>query len=48
VLSRGGVYYAFLLQSQPLSQKFFSGGAVSCASQPVIPLPVFRVDGGAL
>ncbi|MDR6090948.1 hypothetical protein QE445_002889, partial [Pantoea ananatis] len=28
-LSRGGVYYAFLLQSQPLFQKFFSGGSVA-------------------
>ncbi|MDU2733315.1 MAG: hypothetical protein E7C36_08505, partial [Mixta calida] len=28
-LSRGGVYYAFLFQSQPLFQKFFSGDSDS-------------------
>ncbi|WP_226951606.1 hypothetical protein, partial [Raoultella ornithinolytica] len=40
-LSRGGVYYAFLFQSQPHFSEVFSFNPAAC-------LPLFRVDGGAL
>ncbi|THE42134.1 hypothetical protein DJ495_13490, partial [Raoultella ornithinolytica] len=40
-LSRGGVYYAFLSQSQPHFSEVFSFNPAAC-------LPLFRVDGGAL
>ncbi|POY67647.1 hypothetical protein C3402_12215, partial [Pantoea sp. PSNIH3] len=48
-LSRGGVYYAFLFQSQPLFQKFFSGDS-GFAEPPdrADQKPLCRVSGGAL
>ncbi|ABJ03468.1 conserved hypothetical protein [Escherichia coli APEC O1] len=44
-LSRGGVYYAFLFQSQPLNFRIFLFNRTGCLCEVI---HIRRVDGGAL
>ncbi|TGB58790.1 hypothetical protein CRT22_06345 [Escherichia sp. E5028] len=47
-LSRGGVYYAFLFQSQAFIFAFLCRNSQENPADPAACLPLFRVNGGAL
>ncbi|TGC00423.1 hypothetical protein CRI63_18270 [Escherichia sp. E2661] len=47
-LSRGGVYYAFLFQSQAFIFAFLCRNSHENPTDPAACLPLFRVSGGAL
>ncbi|WP_404676916.1 hypothetical protein, partial [Raoultella ornithinolytica] len=47
-LSRGGVYYAFLIQSQAFIFAFLCWRSSLNPANPAACKPLFRVSGGAL